>query len=198
MPVYTGDAGVLVERTADVAKGDPFTLTRITMSAHTGTHVDAPAHFISGGRTVDELPLESLIGPATLVDMTTVARKITPEDLQGVGLQERVERILLKTRNSELWREPVFQEGYVSLSAEGAQWLVDRGVRLVAIDYLSVEAFGVSEFTAHSILLSAGVVILEGVDLGSVGRGKYDLICLPLRVQGAEGAPARSILIQEA
>jgi arylformamidase len=197
MPVYKGDAAVILERTAEVSRGDPYTLTRIGMSAHTGTHIDAPAHFIPGGRTIQQLDLDALIGPVRVVDLSAVEREITRRDLQSAERSEQVERILLKTRNSALWGQQGFREDYVALAADGAQWLVDRGARLVGIDYLSVEAFGSLDFAAHHILLNAGVVVLEGVNLDGIAPGAYQLICLPLRIEGAEGAPARAVLIPE-
>jgi arylformamidase len=197
MPLYPGDPILSVERTADVSRGDPYTTTRISLGVHTGTHVDAPAHFIRGGRTIEQLQLNVLIGPARLVDLSAAEGEITGRVLQAADLPEGTDRILLKTRNSALWGNPVFRQDYVALTADGAQWLVDRGVRLVGIDYLSVEAFGSTDFAAHHILLDEGIIILEGVNLEHTAPGVYQLICLPLRMEGAEGAPARAVLIPE-
>jgi arylformamidase len=197
MPIYKGDPAVNIIRTADVGKGDPYTLTRIDLGAHTGTHVDAPLHFIRGGAAIEQLDLGALIGPARVADMSRVEREVTGRDLEATNLPRGTERILLKTKNSELWEKPGFQEDFVALAADGARWLVDRHVRLVAIDYLSVEAYGSTAFAAHHILLDAGVIIVEGVILKGIAPGVYELVCLPLKIQGAEGAPARAVLIQE-
>lgn len=181
----------------DVSNGDRFTLTRLRMSAHTGTHIDAPAHFIKGGGTIDDIDLEALIGPVQVIDLASADGHITRGDLQAAGLPAGTERVLLKTKNSALWKNPVFRNDYVALAADGAQWLVERRMRLVGIDYLSVEAFDSTEFAAHNSLLAAGVVVLEGVNLQEVGSGTYQLVCLPLKIEGAEGAPTRAVLILE-
>ena len=197
MPVYNGDPAVNLERTSDMSRGDPYTVTKIGMSVHTGTHVDAPSHFIRGGKTVEQLDLDALVGPVRVIDLSLVDRTINAHDLQAAGAREATERILLKTGNSALWRNSVFVKEYVGLGPDGAQWLVDRGARLVGIDYMSVEAFGSTDFATHHILLNAGVIILEGLNLESIMPGIYELVCLPLRIGDAEGAPARAVLIQE-
>lgn len=197
MPVYAGDAPVNVQRTADVSRGDTFTLTRLELSAHTGTHIDAPAHFIPRGLTIDQLDPDAFIGPARVLDLTRAGPLISARDLEEAGLIRGSERILLKTRNSALWHKSTFQVDYVSLAADGAQSLVDMGVRLIGIDYLSIEAFGSTGFSAHHTLLKAGVVILEGVNLEDVEPGTYQLVSFPLLIEGAEGAPARAVLIRE-
>lgn len=195
--MYAGDPAVKLERTVDLDQGDAYTVTWIEMGAHTGTHVDAPAHFQRGGRTVDQIDLDAVIGRAHVVDMTRVEREITSRDLEAADVPHGAERLLFRTRNSALWSIAGFQQGYVGVAGDGAKWLVDHGVRLVGIDYLSVETFGSPDFSAHHILLAAGVVILEGVNLEGVEAGPYKLVCLPLRIAGVEGAPARAVLIQE-
>ncbi len=196
LPVYRGDPAANIVRVRDYAQGDGYALSRLDLGAHTGTHVDAPLHFIRGGKTADRLDLNVLIGDARVVDFTHVERTISARDLENANLPQGMERILFKTRNSALWAKPGFQEDFVALAADGAQWLVDRGVRLVGLDYLSVDVFGSADFAAHKILLGAGVVILESIALKDVGEGTYRLICLPLKLHDAEGAPARAVLIQ--
>lgn len=197
MPIFKGDPMVNIARTADMSRGDPYTLTRIDLGVHTGTHVDAPLHFVRDGAAIEQLDLNALIGPAYVVDLSRVDGEITARDLDATHLPGGAERILFKTKNSALWEKPGFQEDFVALAADGARWLVERQVRLVGIDYLSVEVYGSTDFAAHHILLDAGVIILEGVQLKDIAPGVYELLCLPLKIQGAEGAPARAVLIQE-
>lgn len=195
--MYAGDPAVKLVRTVDVERGDAYTVSWLEMGAHTGTHVDAPAHFVRGGKTVEQLNLGVLMGPARVVEMLGVDREITRRDLASASIPTGTERILFRTKNSSLWSLRGFQKVYAGLAADGADWLVERGVRLVGIDYLSVEPFGSTDYAAHHILLDAGVVIVEGVNLDGVAEGVYELICLPLRIAGAEGAPARAVLIRE-
>ncbi len=194
LPVYAGDPGVEITRTADMEAGAGYNLSRLNFGAHTGTHVDAPRHFIRDGETVEQLDLDLLIGPARVVDMTHVDYTISARDLERANLPAGTERVLFKTRNSALWEKPGFQQDFVALATDGAQWLVDHGVRLVGIDYLSAEAFGSPDFQVHQLLLGAKVIIVEGLNLAGIEAGAYQLICLPLKLQGAEGAPARAIL----
>lgn len=196
-PIFKGDPMVNIVRTADMSRGDPFTLTRIDLGVHTGTHVDAPLHFVPGGAAIEQLDLNVLIGPARVLNLTTSDAEITARDLDAANLPEGTERILFKTRNSALWEKPGFQEAFVALAPDGARWLVERQVRLVGIDYLSVEAYGSTDFAAHHILLDAGVIILEGINLKDIAPGVYKILCLPLKIWGAEGAPARAVLVRE-
>lgn len=195
LPVWPGDPPVRVSRVLDLARGDAVTLTHLDMGAHTGTHVDAPAHFIPGGATVETLPLEVLTGPARVVHLPDVDI-ITAEVLAAANIPPGATRVLFRTRNSDLWArgEREFRPDFVALSEDAARWLVARGVRLVGVDYLSVAGFD-DPRPVHEILLRAGVVIVEGLDLSAVPAGEYDLVCLPLKIAGAEGAPARAILI---
>jgi arylformamidase len=177
-------------------RGDGFSITRLDIGAHVGTHVDAPAHFVRGGAGVDQLSLEVLIGPAVVVD----ARKVdalTADALDSLPIPAGAQRILFRTRNSDLWRsaQHTFDENFVAVTADGATWLVERGVRLVGIDYLSVAPFADSAPT-HQILLSAGVIAVENLNLSEVEPGEYQFVCLPLKIAGADGAPARAVLIR--
>ena len=182
---YPGDPTVTLERVASLADGDIVNLTRLDLGAHTATHVDAPLHFIEGAPATEALPLDALIGPASVLDLTA-AERLDAAAFEGVELAERV---LLKTRNSELWGRGTFAEDALQLDGGAARVLVDAGVRLVGIDYLSV-----GDPEAHRVLLGAGVVPVEGLDLSGVEPGEYELICAPLKLVGSDGAPARAFL----
>ncbi len=192
VPTYPGNTPFSIEPVMRTERGDRANVSSLHMSAHTGTHVDAPWHSLNDGARSESLSLEVLVGPARVVELTT-DRAITAEDLEPFNLGGEV-RVLLKTRNSDLWRSSDFHPEFVGVAASGAQHLVDRGVKLVGVDYLSVEVFHAPGAPAHHALLGAGVVIIEGLDLRGVAAGIYDLFCLPLRIVGCDGAPARVVL----
>lgn len=196
--VWPGDPPVVVEPAARQSDGAPANVTELRLGSHTGTHVDPPAHFLPGGATVDELALDVLVGEAVVADLTGEAGPIGPAHLERLDLPPGVARLLLKTDNSALWRrpDPSFPERYVALSEGGARWVVERGIRLVGIDFLSIEELEAPGHPTHVTLLTAGVVILEGLDLGGVAAGAYQLLCLPLRLEGGDGAPARAVLVE--
>jgi arylformamidase len=177
---------------AQLAWGDAANVSRMVLGSHTGTHLDAPRHFFAAGTPVDALDLHVLIGTAQVVALPCAAQ-ITVDDLQHLDLTG-VERLLFKTRNSALWDSPGFRTDYVALTAPAARLLTAHGVRLVGIDYLSVDAYEHQDFPVHRTLLGAGVVILEGLDLRDVPPGTYELCALPLLLQDGDGAPARVIL----
>jgi arylformamidase len=192
LPIWPGSPSIEFERRLDVERGDVANDTTIRLSVHTGTHVDAPLHFIPGGKSVEQMSLEVLIGQAVVVDLSDV-RVITGEILESLNLSPGIERLLIRTRNSQLWQTQEFQPDFVALTADAARWVVDRGIRLIGVDYLSVQRFQDGPET-HLILLEADVVIIEGVNLSHVPTGNYELICLPLKLQGVEGSPARVVL----
>ncbi len=194
IPVWPGSAGYLLTHTSCLENGDPSMNSMLDMDVHVGTHVDAPCHFIPGAAASEALPLDALIGPAW-VAAAEEADAITPELLSSLKLEPDVTRLQLKTRNSELWfrGETEFKRDFVALTPEAARWLTDRGIALIGIDYLSVQRFGDPPLT-HEILLREGIVVLEGLDLAGVSPGGYELICLPLRIVGSDGAPARAVL----
>ena len=192
VPTYPGDPRFDIEFTHRLAAGDPYNLTRFSLGAHSGTHVDAPYHFLADGAAVDELPLEILMGKARVLEIPARDR-IRREDLEALDLRDDL-RVLLKTRMSGQLRLPEFQEDFVHLTGDAAAYLAQAGLKLVGIDYLSVDRFGSADFEAHQALLGAGVVIVEGLDLSEVEPGEYDMACLPLRIVGADGAPARVVL----
>ncbi len=185
MVTYPGDPTVTLERFASLADGDVANISRLDLGVHTGTHVDAPLHFIEDGSAVHTLALDVLVGPARVLDLTA-AEELGAAAFDGLELAERV---LLKTRNSELWASGSFAEDALALDEEGARLLVEAGVRLVGIDYLSI-----GDEAAHRVLLGAGVVPVEGLDLRNVEPGDYELICAPLKLVGSDGAPARVLL----
>lgn len=230
MPVWPSDGTVELEKFKAIDNGFTSNVTRMVMGTHTGTHVDAPRHFIPGATPVDELDLGVLIGPCMVLDATAadvlsgeVIDRLLPSAAVGepsssaqrgtaadetrqagddtrrhaaadaIPQVDERKRLLFKTRSSELWAREGFQDDYVSLDESGAQALLDRGVRLVGVDYLSIERFG-GDGSVHRMLLASGVVGLEGLDLRAVRPGIYQLICLPLRIEGADGSPCRAVL----
>ena len=194
MPIYEGDPPVKIEAASSLASGDSANVSFLHLGAHTGTHVDAPAHFIEGAAKIDSLPLDILIGPARLIHVAEDRTEIDSEFLSSCDL-ENVERIIFRTRNSGFW-ESGFRKDFTHLLPEAAEMLVNRGVKLVGIDYLSIEKFHSGHHRTHIALLSRGVVIVEGLNLSDVPAGDYELICLPLKIaEGAgDGAPARVVL----
>lgn len=194
-PVYEGDPNVNIEVAASFAKGDKANVTSLCIGAHTATHVDAPNHFIDGTRRVHELELEKLIGNCRVVKIDDDVIAIEPEHL---GNLENVERILFKTRNSNLWNEPEkgFRKDFTYISPAAARVLADAEIKLVGIDYLSVEKFGSEDFATHITLLEKEIVIVEGLDLREISAGDYEIICLPLKIisETGDGAPARTVL----
>lgn len=177
-----------------MAGGDSANGSLLVCDVHTGTHVDAPRHFLEGGSTVEQLSLDVMVGPC-FVAYLPEAECVTSDDLADLDFPSGTERLLLRTGNSTLWSAETgeFREDYVALSEDAARWVVENGVKLIGVDYLSVQRYGDSAAT-HRILLEAGVVIIEGLNLCGVGAGFYELICLPLKLVDAEGAPARVIL----
>jgi arylformamidase len=195
LPVWPGDPRVCVERVTEIGPESSANVSRLAMSAHSGTHVDAPLHFLDKGASVDRIPLKNLTGRAYLVHLPQVDT-ITAEVLAAANIPTRTRRVLFKTRNSQHWskKSNEFQTDYVGLSEDGARFLIKKGVKLVGIDYLSIAPYDDVDPT-HKTLLKAAVVVLEGLDLSKVSQGRYMLYCLPLKLGGAEGAPARAILI---
>ncbi len=197
MITWPGDPGVNVARTLRMEDGDAANVSAIQMGAHTGTHVDAPFHFIPEGNPVDTLPLDILVGPALVCHLPD-ADAIDSSHLDALHIPPTTKRLLFKTRNSALWARGIgkFQEDFVALTADAARWVAGRGIRLVGVDYLSVQRFHDQEPATHVTLLRAGVVVIEGLNLSEVAAGEYDLYCLPLKLVGADGAPSRTILVE--
>jgi arylformamidase len=196
MPAWPGSKGIKITPTMQMDKGDSYNASRLDFNLHTGTHVDAPRHFLQNGTTVEQLPLDVLVGPSYVAYLPDAA-DVTPRNLTDLNLPSGIERLLLRTRNSELWAAKTieFREDFVALTHEAAQWIVDKGIKLIGVDYLSVQRYS-DDSRTHQILLGADTVVLEGLNLSNVKAGFYELICLPLRIVGTEAAPARVILRQ--
>lgn len=195
-PTYPGDPSINISQFQSLANGDPANVTLLHFGAHSGTHVDAPVHFLAGGGRVNSLPLETLIGRVQVVDVPPTLDSINA-DFINTHCDTGESRLLFKTRNSSFWEAgAAFRSDYTSLEAGAARELVRMGVKLVGIDYLSIEKFGAEAFETHQTLLSRGIVIVEGLDLRQISAGAYELICLPLRIAGGsgDGAPARVVL----
>jgi arylformamidase len=186
MVTYPGDPVVRLERVKSIAEGEPANVSRLDLGVHSGTHVDAPVHFFDGAPDSSSLDLAVLVGPAVVVAAAATG------DVDEAAIEQvpaGTERVLFRTRNSALWERDEFVEDFAKLTEEAAQALVDRGVRLVGIDYLSVGGPEV-----HRVLLGARMVIVESLDLRRVEPGAYELVCLPVRLLGSDGVPARAIL----
>ena len=197
LPTYPGDPGVQIRDWSTLANGDAANVSVLYFGAHTGTHVDAPAHFIEGAAKVESLALDVLIGEAQVVEVPKEFRVID-EQFVIENCAPGSERILFKTSNSDFWSEPKpeFHTDFTYLDLKAAERLIDHGAKLIGIDYLSIEKFAQHNHETHYALLSRGVVILEGLNLSDVPAGKYELICLPLRLRSdkGDGAPARVVL----
>ena len=184
MVIYDGDPGVHLDRASDIEAGAHSNISRLDLGVHTGTYVDAPLHFSPNGAGTESLALEPLIGSAVVVDATSLAGPIDRAALKPLAIPARTERVLLKTTNGRLWDSDVFTRDFIRLTGDGAEYLVENGVRVVGIDFLSV-----GDGDAHRVLLDAGVIPIEGLDLRRVAPGEYELSCLPLRLVGSDGAP---------
>ena len=197
IPTFPGDPTVAIDLCNAIAKGDAANVSKLSFGAHTATHVDAPNHFIDGAKRVHELDLEKLVGKVRVVELNADEPAVEPKHVENL---ENVERVLFKTRNSQFWSEPEkgFRQDFTYISPAAARILVAKGVKLVGIDYLSVEKFGAKSFDTHLILLEKEVVIIEGLDLREISAGDYEITCLPLKYIGStgDGAPARTILRQ--
>lgn len=197
LPTWPGDPSLELDLFESMEEGSHVNVTKICTSVHVGTHVDAPHHFLNDGRTVEQLPLEVLTGPCYVAQLPDGIDAITAEVLDRTEITSDMKRVLFGTRNSHWWAkgETQFQTDFVAITEDGAEWLVKHGIQLVGVDYLSIAPYGDSVPT-HTVLLKAGVILVEGLNLSQVMRGFYDLYCLPLKIAGCDGAPARAILIQ--
>ena len=198
IPTWPGDPKFSMSLASSIAKGGVVNLTRLDMGAHTGTHMDAPFHFYRDGSGIDELPLDALIGKCRVFDLTGITSHISPAALAACDMKG-VTRALFKTRNSQHWanNDSEFDKNFLALTDDAATYLVHHGVKLVGVDYLSVEAYGSKAHPVHDTLLGADVVVIEGLNLSDVSAGDYELIALPMKLKGADGAPARVVLRQD-
>jgi arylformamidase len=189
---YPGNTPYSLEPIKRLARGDSSNVSTLHMSAHSGTHVDAPRHFFDQAPGVEGLSLEMLCGRARVIELTT-RKAITAEDLAQRDLSEDV-RVLIKTHNSRLWGSPEFHQDFIGVAESGAKYLVEHGIKVVGVDYLSVEAFKTPGAPAHHVLLGGGTIVIEGLNLRDIEPGIYELLCLPLLAVGSDGAPARVVL----
>jgi len=197
LPTWPGDPGLKLEQFESMDMGAHYNATQISSSVHLGTHVDAPRHFLNDGSTVEDLPLDVLTGPCYVTQLPDGIDAITAEVLDRTEITSEMKRVLFGTSNSHYWArgESKFQTDFVAITEDGAEWLVERDIKLVGVDYLSVAPYSES-IPTHRVLLTAGVVIVEGLNLSNIMRGFYALYGLPLKIAGSDGAPARAILIQ--
>jgi arylformamidase len=197
MPVWPGDPPVLMERVEKIENGDLANVTKIVTGVHVGTHIDAPYHFLGGEtKTIEQIPLSVLAGRATVIQVPDEVNLITAEVLKNLAIPARIRRLLLKTRNSERWADQknTFWEDFVALSGDGAEYLVRKHLQLVGIDAPSIAPMS-DLITPHRLLLEAGIIIVEGLNLAEISAGRYMLYCLPWKLSGSDGAPARAILV---
>src|SRR5450759_5351637 len=192
LPTYPGNTPFSLEAIKRIARGDSSNVSTLHMSAHTGTHVDAPRHFFDEGPGTEALPLELLVGRARVIEIDS-RTGVAAEDLRAIDLSDDI-RVLIKTHNSRLWDSPEFHTDYVGVTESGAKHLVEHGIKVVGVDYLSVEEFKKPGAPAHHVLLGAGTIVIEGLNLRDVEPGIYEMYCLPLRIVGSDGAPARVVL----
>jgi len=199
MPTWPGEEAPRVEPLKRMARGDSSNVSVVTFGDHTGTHVDPPVHFVDGAGGVDALPLDALVGPCQVIGYDGDDH-ISQKWLESGGVAPGIERVLFRTRNSQRWTDPAagFDKDFVALDETAAHWLVRRGIKLVGIDYLSIEPFGSGKIghPVHVALLRAGVVIIEGLDLHDVKPGPYEVVCGPLKIKNGTGSPARVFLIE--
>jgi arylformamidase len=193
MPTYAGEPGPTLDFQKLIARGDSANVSVLSLGSHTGTHVDAPHHFLDGESTVEAMQLDTLIGPVRVVEHAE-ERHITAADLEAAAIPSGTTRLLVKTPNGRFWDHDDFHTDFVGLTGDAAGWLVDLGFVLVGIDYLSIERFRSPDHEVHKTLLGAGVIVLEGLDLRKIPAGDYTIVCAPLKVVGADGAPARVFL----
>lgn len=194
--IYPGDPPVEIIPQSRISAGDSSNISTLSFGSHTGTHVDPAFHMISDGATVDQVSLELLYGKC-LVCSISDETAVTVRELEGAGIKEGTKRIIFKTRNSELWDSPEFSKDFVYVEPTAAEWLLRRGVQVIGVDYLSIDPFHSSGHPAHLLLMTSGAVIIEGLDLRGVPPGTYTLACLPLKIAGGDGGPARAILIDD-
>lgn len=193
MHFYPGDPTLEQTQIRAIKRGDAANLTHLSLGAHTGTHVDAPAHFIDGAPTLEQVPLDCMVGPAQVLDLR--GRAAIDAAALGAGTVT-ADIVLFRTDNSERWAKPGFQKDFVYLTRDAAEVLVARGVKTIGWDYLSIEQFGSQTFEVHKLLLGRGILIIEGLDLREIAPGPYQLACLPLKLEGVDGAPARAVLMR--
>jgi arylformamidase len=196
LPTWPSDTPIALARNKDMQHGEAVTLSQLTTTVHVGSHLDAPMHFVRDGSGVDQIDLNKLIGPCFVVDLPNID-SIDAQSLERANIPANVTRLLCRTRNSQYWArsDKTFHTDFVAIDPSGAEWIVQRGIQLVGVDYLSVGAYD-NGIPTHEILLSHGVVPVEGLDLSRIEPGEYHLICLPLKLKDCDGAPVRAVLMR--
>lgn len=194
LPVWPGSPGAKISQLFEIGEESDANVSHISIESHTGTHIDAPLHFLKDGKTTAEIPLTDLIGECQVVSVPNT-KSIGSEILKSLPIKKGITRILFKTDNEKYWNQEFhsFEEDYTALSPEGARYLVDQNIKLVGIDYLSIQRFR-DPIDTHTVLLENEVIILETINLSKVEPGIYRLVCLPLKIEGVEGCPVRAIL----
>jgi arylformamidase len=197
LPVWPGDPQITIELSSSIEQGAPANVSRLHIGTHTGTHLDAPWHFIPSGDREDQLPLDALIGPCWVCDLTHLDHQIEAADRDAASVRDGTRRLLLKTRNSDLWtaHPDTFDQDFIALMPGAARYVVEHGIRLVGIDYPSIEPFDSQNGETHHVLLGAGVIPVETLDPRGALDGAYTVLCLPLKIAGADGAPCRAVLL---
>ena len=195
LPTWPGSPGFSTEPIERIVDGADANVTKLICDVHTGTHIDAPRHFVSEGATVEQIPLDVLVGAATVARVPDEVGTITSAVLERLNIPDEAEKLLLHTSNSKLWdsHPGSFQHDYVALSPAAAHWVVDHGIRCLGVDYLSVQHYNDGPET-HQTLLQNEVIIIEGLNLSGVSAGQYELLCMPVKLAGSDGAPARAAL----
>jgi len=195
LPVWPGDPSIEIKQVSFISKGDDCNVSHLKTSVHAGTHLDAPKHFLDGAKSIDELDLAAMLGPAQVIQVDDQVKNVTAKMLESASLPASTQRILIKSANSKLWEalNPKFNKDFVALSMDAAVWLVAKGIKLVGLDYLSIAPFGEGK-EIHQTLLKAGIILVEGLNLTDIDPGFYELICLPLKLKGSDGSPARVVL----
>ncbi len=197
--VWPGDPVAEVVPRLQMSKGDPANVSEILMGTHTGTHVDPPLHFVEGGMGMDVVPVDTFVGDCLVADGRGLRGELGPADLDALKIPLGTTRLLIKSDNSDIWRRAgaTFPNEYVCLAPEGATWVVEAGIKLVGVDFLSIEKKGADGHPTHVELLRNGVVIVEGLNLGDVEPGEYTMAVLPLKIAGGDGGPARAVLLEK-
>jgi len=196
LPTWPGDPTIKLNRISKIQDGEMANVTQFSATVHVGTHIDAPDHFLDNGDSVEDIPLEYLVGPVQVVLIPTLSH-ITEDDLKAASIPADTTRILFKTANSDIWAAGImeFKEDYIGLNSSAAKYLVELGIKAVGVDYLSVAPFS-DPGPTHMTLLENNILIIEGLDLSRIEPGEYTLLCLPLKIKNADGAPARVLLMR--
>jgi len=195
--VYKDDIPIQVQKNVSIIDSGSINASTLSMSSHSGTHIDAPFHFFNNGKKIDEIDTEIFIGYTYVIEILDHESQITTKHLKNIVIPSNISKILFKTNNSKLWSKNKFQANFTSISINVAEWLISKNIQLVGIDYLSVDSSHTTTFPIHKKLLKNNIIILEGLDLSEISEGIYTLICFPLKITSGDGSPARAMLIKD-